>query len=404
MADTNTASVAGIAKRVYDTYVETQQNLKTKALDEIARSLKNYSPGGEGYFGDIDDYGNESVGAINEEESFRTIDSEHYAQWKVIPKVLAAPIQFSGLVSKALEGGEESFANAVVDALDKARERLKKDENRQFFGSGNGVLGSPSATVSSLATTIPVTNAQYFRANQVIDIYTSTGGTSVVSHLRITDVDKTNNILTLGAAVGVALASSNVITKENILVNAPADGKEMMGLEGISDDGTLLTTFQNLATTQIWRGRRIDASASNLTSDLMQRLVDDIHVIGGETVDMLIMHPKQRRSYLNLVVPQKRYMDGDMDTGFDKLAFNGIELFLDEDCQTDHLFALKKSFVRKFELEKMGMGTHDGSDVFLRIANQDVFQAYWRHYSNIGTSKRNATGKLVNLATPLGAS
>lgn len=403
MADTNTSSVAGIAKRVYDTYVETQQNLKTMALDEIASSLKNYSPGGEGFFGDIDDYGNESIGAINEEESFRTIDAEHYAQWKVIPKVNVAPIQFSGLVSKALEGGEESFANAVVDALDKARERLKKDENRQFFGAGTGVLGAPNTTASNLLS-FTVSSAQYFRANQVVDIFTSTGGVSVLSGLRLTDVDKVNNVLYAAASLGVALASTNVITKQNILLNAPTDGKEMMGLEGISDDGTLLATFQGLSVTQIWRGRRIDTAQSNLTSDLMQRLVDDIHVIGGETADMLIIHPKQRRSYLNLVVPQKRYMDGDMDTGFSKLTFNGIDLFLDEDCQVDHLYAIKKSMVRKFELEKMSMGTHDGSDVFLRIANADIFQAYWRHYANIGTSKRNATGKLVNLSVPTGAS
>lgn len=406
MADTNTSSVAGLAKQVYDTYVEGQQNLKTKAWDEIGKSATNYSPGGQGFYGAIDDYGNESIGAINEEENFRTIDAEHYAQWKVIPKVLVAPIQFSGLVSKALEGGEESFAKAVVDALDKARERLKKDENRQFFGYGTGVMSSPAATAASNVTSFSVSSAQYFRANQVIDIYTSTGGASVISGLRISDVDKNNNILFFAASIGTAVASTNVITKQNILVSAPADGKEMMGLEGITDDSTLLSTFQSLSATnsQIWRGRRIDAASSNLTSDLLQRLIDDIHVLGGETVDMLIMHVRQRRAYLNLVVPQKRYMDGDMDTGFDKLQFNGIDLFLDEDCQTDHVYALKKSFIRKFELSPMAMASHDGSDVFLRIANQDVFQAYWRHYINLGTSKRNATGKLVNLATPTGSS
>lgn len=406
MADTNTASVAGIAKRSYDSYVEGQQNLKTKAMDEIGKALENYSPGGEGYFGAINDSGNESVGAINEEETFRSVDAEHYAQWKVIPKVLIAPIQFSGLASKALEGGEESFAKVVVDALDKSRERLKKDENRQFFGYGTGVLSSPSGTISSLATSFSVGSTQYFRANQVVDIFTSTGGTAVVSGVRLSDVDKNNGIVYLSTSLGVALASTNVIVKQNILNSAPSDGKEMMGLEGITDDSTLLGTFQNLTATgsQIWRGRRIDAAGANLTSDFLQRLIDDIHVAGGETIDMLISHPRQRRSYLNLVVPQKRYADGDMDTGFDKLTFNGISLFLDEDCQVDHVYAIKKSMIRKFELEAMAMGTHDNSDVFLRIANQDVFQAYWRHYCNFGTSKRNAHGKLVNLATPTGAS
>lgn len=403
--DTNTSSVAGIAKRVYDNYVETQQNLKTRSMDQVAKSLTNYSPGGEGYFGAIDDYGNETIGAINEEETFRPIDSEHYAQWKVIPKVNVGPIQFSGLASKALDGGDESFAKAVVDALDKARQRLNKDENRQFFGSGSGVLTSPG-TAASNVTSFTVSSAQYLRANQVVDIYTSTGGTIVVSGVRLTDVSKVNSIAYIAASLGVALASTNVIVKQNILVNAPADGKEMMGLSGITDDSTLLSTFQNLSAlnSQIWRGLQIAAGGSNLTSDLLQRLIDDIEVLGGEQIDMLMIHNKQRRKYLDITVPQKRYMDGDMDTGYKSLEFNGIDLFLDEDCPTDSVFAIKKSFVRKFELKPMAMGSHDDSDIFLRIANQDVFQAYWSHYCNFGTSKRNATGRISGLATPSGVS
>lgn len=404
MADTNLSSIAGLLKQVYDDYVETQQNLKARAIDEIAKSLTDYSPAGQGFYGAISDYGNETVGAINEEETFRSIDAEHYAQTIVKPKINVAPIQFSGLVSKAAEGGEESFAKAVVDALDKARVRLLKDENRQFYGYGTGVLSSPTGTTASNATSFSVASTQYFRANQVIDIFTSVGGTAVVSGLRLSDVDKVAGNVFLTGTIGVALASTNVIVKQNILNSAPSDGKEMMGLEGITDDSTLLQTFEGLDATasRIWRGRRIDAGASNLTSDLMQRLMDDIHVLGGESPDTLILHPKQRRSYLNIVVPQKRYNDGDMDTGFSKLDFNGTALWLDEDCQDDHLYAIKKSDIRKFELAPLAMASHDGSDVFLRLSNQDIFQAYWRHYANFGTNKRNSHGKIVNLAKPTG--
>lgn len=402
MADTNLTSVAGLVKNVYDDYVETQQNLHARSIDEISKSLTNYSPGGAGYFGAINDYGNETVGAINEEESFRTIDSEHYLQWKVSPKIQVAPIQFSGLVSKAAEGGEESFAKAVVDALDRARLRLLKDENRQFFGYGTGVLTAPGAATSSLATSFTVANAQYLRANMVVDIFTSTGGASVVSGVRLASVDKVSGTVIASGALGVSIATTNVIVKQNILNSAPSDGKEMMGLRGIVDDSTDLSTFQNLDATAnyIWRGRRIAASAANLTSDLLQRLEDDIEVLGGEQIDTIIMHQAQRRQYLNIVVPQKRYADGDMDTGFKKLEFNGKELFLDPDCQNDTVYAIKKSMIRKFELAPIAMASHDGSDVFLRISNSDLFQAYWRHYANFGTSKRSAHGKITGLAVP----
>ncbi len=406
MADTNLSSVAGGVKRVYDKYIEAAQNLASRASDEIGKASTNYSPGGEGYFGAINDYGNESGGAINETETFRTIDSEDYQQWKVTPKVIVWPIQFSGLVASAAQGGDESFANLVVDALDRARDRLKADENRQFFGLGNGLLGAPTASISA-GTSITVDSVQYFRKNMVIDIFS--GATKTLDSARISYVDRVNSVIGLSASLnGAVIDTTCAIVKENVRDSAPADGKEMMGLRGIVDDSTDLTTFQNLRCDagQIleWRSRRIDASSANLTSDLLQRLLDDVAIMDpeGTEPDMLVMHRKQRRKYLDLVVPQKRYADGDMDTGFKKLTFNGTELFLDKDCQVATVYALRKEKIRKFELEALGMGKHEGSDTFLRAINQDVFQAYWRHYCNYGTSSRLSHGKIIGLAVPTG--
>lgn len=405
MAGFSTTEIAGLVKRVYDSYVERMQNLQHRTLDEVGKSLEQYSPGGAGYFGAINDYGNESVGAINESESFRTIDSENYQQWKVVPKVLVAPIEFTGLAAVVADSDEEAFASSVIDALDMAKERLLSDENRQFFGKGTGDLGQPSANAASNVTSFAVDNIQYLRRNQVIDIFNGT--TKTVDSLRIDDVDVQNKILFFATSIGAALVTTDVIVKENIRDSAPADGKEMLGLRGIVDDGTDLTTVQDIdsSANRIWRSTRIDAASANLTSDLLQRLIDDVQIFGGaDEPDLLVAHPKQRRKYLDLVVPQKRYMDGKMDTGYTELTFNGKRMLIDKDCQPDTVYALNKKMLRKFELEALKMGGHEGSDKFLRTTDKDVFQGYWRHYCNFGTSKRNAHGKLVNLAEGSGVS
>lgn len=398
---TDISSIAGALKRVYGQYQE-QQNLKHRALDEIAKASTKYSPGGEGYFGAINDYGNEAVGAINETEQFRTIDNENYQQWKVSPKVLVAPIEFSGLVAKSADSDDESFVSIVVDALEKAKERLLKDENRQFYGLGTGQLAVPAGAVASNATSFSVDSAQYLRANMVIDIFN--GSTKTVDSKRIQDVDKVNNVVYFATSLGAALATSDQLVKENVRDSAPSDGKEMMGLRGIVDDSTDLTTFENInaLTTRIWRGRRIAAGSANLTSDLLQRLLDDVNVLGGESPDLILMHQKQRRKYLDIVVPQKRYQDQSLDAGHSKLSFNGISLMVEEDCQDDTVYALTKKHLQLYELEALKMGNHDGSDIFLRASNFDKFQAYWRHYCNIGTGKRNAHGKITGLARPSG--
>ncbi len=405
MADTTTSSAAGILKRVYGKMTE-QQNLETKAIDQIGNSAAKYNPGGAGFYGSIKDYGNESVGAITESEQFRTIDNEHALQFVVTPKINVAPIQFSGLVAVSTESDDEAFVSAVIDGLEGAKARLKKDQNRQFFGLGNGLMALIGGNAAASATSFTVDSAQYLRANMVIDVYN--GATKTVDSKRITDVDKVNNIVYLGAVtLGVALITTDQVVKENIRdAGAPADGKEMMGLRGIVDDSTDLTTFQSVdsAASRIWRGRRIDASSANLTSDLLQRLLDDTKVLGGEAPDMIVMHQKQRRKYLDIVVPQKRYNDQKMDAGHDKLSFNGIDLFLDEDCQQATVYALTKKYIQKYELKGLHMGNHDGSDTYLRSANFDLFQAYWRQYSNFGTDKRNAHGKIVGLGSPAGVS
>jgi hypothetical protein len=141
-----------------------------------------------------------------------------------------------------------------------------------------------------------------------------------------------------------------------------------------------------------------------LTTDLLQRLEDDVAILGGEELTTLICHRKQRRKYLDIVVPEKRYMEGTMDAGFVKLSFNGKELWLDKDCQDDTIYGINKPAIRKFEVAAMEMASHDGSDQFLRLTNQDGYQAYWRHYCNFGTSGRTIHGKIVNLAKPSGVS
>lgn len=401
---TDLTSISGALKRVYDDYLERVQNLQTRALDEIAKSAKKYNAGGEGFFGAINDYGNESGGAISETESFRTIDNENYTQWKVTPKVIVWPIQFSGLVAKAAESDEEAFANAVVDALDRAKDRMMSDENRQFFGLGTGLLASPSGAVTSDQLSFTVDTTQYLRANMVVDMFTST--TKTIDSKRISRVDRKNNVIYFTTSLQSALNATVEIVKENIRDSAASDGKEMMGLRGIVDDSTDLTTFQNInaSTKDEWQAVRINAASANLTSDLLQRLIDDVTLLSGEEPDLILTHPKQRRKYLDLVVPEKRYMDGKMDTGFTKLTFNGKELVLDKDCQSNVVYAIKKDKLRRFEVAPVEMASHDGSDEFLRISGADSFQAYWRHYANFGTGKRTAHGKIVSLATPSGVS
>jgi hypothetical protein len=78
----------------------------------------------------------------------------------------------------------------------------------------------------------------------VVDIFN--GANKSVDSIRINNVDKVNNIVYFNNSLSCSLTAASVIVKENVSDSAATDGKEMMGLRGIVDDGTDLTTFQNL--------------------------------------------------------------------------------------------------------------------------------------------------------------
>ncbi len=403
MASANMASLSGLLKRIQEGEVVDQQNLEALSFDEFSKSGKKYNAGGKGFYGAINDYGNESGGALNETEQFRTIDSENYQQYTVVPKIMNGPIEITGLAVEASDDDVESFAEGLLREINGSKKRLRKDMNRQFFGQGNGTLGVPAGNIVSTLTSFSVSSAQYFRKNMVIDAQ-SNGANNSISHNRITNVDKVNNVIYLTVSVGVSMITTDQIYKENIRVSASSDGKEMMGLDGIVDDSTLLTTFQALDAASLyeWRAVRISASSGNLTSDMLQRLEDDVATLGGEDPDTLITHKKQRRKYLDITTPEKRFNDLSLDAGFSKLKFNGKEFWLDTDCQEDQVYAIKRARIHKFEVAPMSMGGIEDSGNWLRASNFDKFQAYWRQYINLGTDKRNAHGKLVLLAKPTG--
>ncbi len=398
----NMTTVANVLKRIQQGGVVNQQNLKHRAIDLIQKSSKKYNNGGAGFFGAINDYGNESGGAISETEAFRTIDSENYQQYKVLPKVLVAPISVSGLMSEAADSDEEAFADAVLTEVSQAKERLLADKNRQFFGVGTGALCSPAGNVISTALSFSVDSAQYLRKNMVVDIFN--GATKTIDSKRISNIDKVNSVVYFATSLAFALITTDVMVKENIRDSAASDGKETMGLRGIVDDGTDLTTFQNLDASAIyeWRGVRTSASSGNLTSDMLQRLLDDVDALSGEEPDTIIMNKKQRRKYLDIVAPEKRYMDQKLDAGHSKLSFNGIDLFLDKDCQIDTVYAVNKKHLHQFSVAPLKMGGVGDAPEWLRSAGYDLFETYWREYCNFGTDRRNAHGKIVSLAVPSG--
>lgn len=400
---TSTAAV-GHLKQVYGKYITTQQNLHPWLYKLLPKSP--YKPVGQGYFFGVNLLGNESGGAVNETEGFRPVDNEGTAQAQLQAKINVWPIEFSGLADAvARQGQEEAFAANIAYQLDMALLRMMKDMNRQIYGDGTGTLGQVNGAISAATTGVVdfdtvASHAHLFRENMVVDIFD--GVTKEVDSIRITGVDQNTSTLTFASAI--TAADNADIVKENIRDSQPSDGKELGGLRRIVDDGSNFTTYLGISRAAgtgfaSWRSNIFNASSANITNDLLQRINDRIVVTGNEQPGMLLSNVGQRRKYLDITTPLKRFQDDELDSGYNVMMWNNLKWYIDTDCDTGVVYFLNKRFLQKYEIEPPHLADKDNA-VFKWLPRSDAYFAYFVAYSNLASEKPNALARIERLAEP----
>lgn len=201
--------------------------------------------------------------------------------------------------------------------------KLRDITKLQAYGDGTGKLATVNGTQTG--TTITFDDVIYLKPGMVVDTYDSTGTTRDEDSVTINSIDRVNNQATF--ATSISVTDNDIVVREETKVSAPSDGKEIAGLKLIIDDGTVATTFQSLSrsTYPILRGNVINAGSVNLTNDLLQRAADEASIIGDGRIDMLISRHGQRRKYLDLTTPDKRFLDNKLDRGYQKISWNNLD-------------------------------------------------------------------------------
>ena len=399
MAASDTSTLDGLLKRFYTkAAIVDQQQFDPDFIETIPKAPEK--PGGSTaavFFG-VRLQRRQDGGAQNQGEQFRANESGIPAQASVVSKINIWPIELTNFLIEAGKGNEYAFMTALDSEMSDARRASLKDGNRQAFGDGTGQLALVNgAVVASATVTVDNPGVQYFFPGMRVDIITA-GGAVEASNAYVSSISETNGTITLSAAVNVS--DNSIICKAGVKTNAPSDGKEMMGLAGISDDGTISATFQgiNRNTYDIWKGTIVDAGGASFTTDLAQRCSDKVERRSGSVVDVFVSHRNQRRSYLNLTVPKKRFMSDKIDDGFQVLEWNGFKWMVSHDCQRDSIYMYSKKALEVFSMLPFDLDQSDGR-IIKHIPRTDTVEAYYKRYENIGSRHPAAVGRLKNLAT-----
>lgn len=378
--------------------IREQLNNETILLATIQRNERDVS--GKNWYLTAHYQRNSGIGS-GAETALPTAGNQAFANPYGSVRYTRGRVQVSGPVMAASRDDKGAIVRALEAEIQGVVRDLKKEINGQLFRDGTSIrayVNGDPGTGTTLTVDTPGTN--YLFDGMVIDILGNDDGDGATndSDVVISTVDSTTQV-TVSAALDTNIDDNDYVVMANSTDGAgvlPSDSYEMMGLKGIVDDSTYVTTLHNLSRSSYawWKcstHSTDDNSGTNrdLTTDLMQASVTAVEKNGGR-VNLILCDHSLRDAYVGLLTPDKRYVDTmELDGGFKAIAFNGIPLVPDSDCPPNTMF-----FVDTDHLFIMQMGDWDWMDkdgsVLSRVSGSDAYEAavYW--YADLATDRPQA--------------
>jgi len=400
MANTNLTNLAGALKRNYndgsDIMVQ-QQNLYVPFWNKI--KVSNLKPSGDGIYNSVVMEGNERGGAIFENQPFFVPDSVRPVQPRIKSKTVQWNFEITGKAIRLSASDRVAFGQAIDEQQKDNMKRMMMDLNRQSNGTGTGQISlANGAGVNS--TQLVVDDPFPFRIGMRIDLWTAVNGVKEVSAARIANVDYGTSTLTLDTVEN--WSDNDIIVKELILDGvSPGNFKELNGVQGIVDTNVYSTVFEGVDITQfpIWQGNVVDGGGGPASQDLLLQTSNRTNIVGGNGADILKSNYGQARNYQAQELPKTRYEPGEVKGGVVVLKWQNMEWIVDWTYPIGEVAMLSSKDIMKFQTRDMHLADYSG-DTLYNIVNTDNIGGYYVYEGDIGTWKRNAHSRLVNLLEP----
>ena len=432
---TDATAIAFMLQEVYGEGLVNQFADETLTYHQFPKSDKQ--PRGDGYVFATKYARSQSVGARNESALLPDPLVSKGVQGTILPKYIYGTLRITGpAIEKAKKSGMGAFVDGLADSMNDIYQSLVVDMNRQSVSDGFGLLGTLSETSDALttsATTWTCTfdndmGVQRILPGMVVDFFNSTAIDQSAVASRVSSVDPANKTVEMEYNDGTYKSNHPIVAAQSytIATDTVASGSymvrigareashatsntpiEMTGLEGIFDDGTLLSSFENItvATYPHWKANILGNSDVNreLSIDLMLQACDLNYKNSGFHVAKMRMGMGQRRKYANLLLPDVRFQPGQLKGGYETLTFAGgngaVELVIDPMLPPNKIFCEANNIIKKYELLPLGWGDLDGNKMNRR-AQYDEWDCFLRLYTQLGVEQRNALTLIDDLVEP----
>lgn len=399
MATTTLSVIQELLKEVYEPKVRDQlqsEAIATKRLEQSSAGVGSRT-GGKYVRFTTRIKRNHGIGARAENTALPAARSQKYQDAQVDMTYLYGAIELTGPTIELADSDYQAFAGALDQEINGLRESLKKDMNRQAYGTSAGTI--TTANAAGTTTTIVVANkdAIYLEDGMIIDIWDASGAALMTGGpFEITDIAEgaSNTTVTFTGAAGLATASGDTVHRHG------SRNLETIGLkEIISDSGTLYNI--DPTTVGLWKSVVDDNGGVKrpLSESRLIKMVDDIRTKGGKTT-VIFTTLGVRRAYYNLLQQQRRYTNTqEFSGGFKGLAFatdNGdVPMIADFDCQKNRLYFVNEEALTLYKANDWSWMNRDGSMWQRKIKSDGTYDAYeatMYKYCQLGTDRRNTHG------------
>lgn len=398
-AATTMTVVTNILKEVYEDRIRDQLQREVKTLKRVESTSEGITSqvGGKYVVFPIRTRSNHGIGARLENEVLPDPRSQQYASARVSLAYLYGAASLTGQTMELAQSNFQAFASALDQELTGLKEILRKDQNRQVYGTSDGIL----ATVTSDGVnTITVDSIQYLEVGMIIDIWAAGFGSSHAVTRQITAINTTTNVVTYdGADASAAVIATDVVTRSG------SQQRETIGFKQIvTNTGTLYNIDPTVE--PVWKSvvANNGGTARALSEGLMTKMVDDIRTNGGN-VTVIFTTLGVRRSYANLLTQQRRYTNTTEFTGgFKGLAFTtddgDIPVVADVDCQPKRMYFINEKELKFYREGEWSFMDRDGSPwqrIITSAGAYDAYQTMMYQYCQLGTHRRNSHGLLDDI-------
>lgn len=262
------------------------------------------------------------VGSMNEDDYLYTPTTPVSKISYITIKQHTATVQLSGRTLRRVKKGEAAFVSWASEALPRKAQRLAFHKDRMRLGTGTGIVcryneGTPDGGADNIDSMFGITGlgdraaALLLRGDNIRCGANADGSSLRTGTALVGKVDQADKSITTTVS-GTENAPSSAADNDYIFLgdaNVNGSGsREMMGLEGIIDDGTNVATFQGLTRADYpeLQSQIVDATLNGFDGTLSEELLDSADALSfergnmGRPTSVLVNRSGQRSFWKNM--------------------------------------------------------------------------------------------------------